>query len=503
MAAPVTSGIGSGLAQVFDTRSTVRYVSQLRMQKQMQDEKYASALMADLAKIDPSKVREADRPEFKEKYDRLKRIYITNKDLYRNPLKNLNAFNEAEKLKSEIDLMIADGKQVNDVLSKFGSGYISNPNKYTQASVELYQKLQSTPTSKIKESFGRNIDVTDFEFKPEPLDVQKLSKEFADMASKMEGGYITSTVTEKGDNSNGIPLGRVKTTTKKLATLDAVELFVSSKWLDDNFRINMQNAFETSNEAEIEAMEQSLKELYPDSDIAITDAETFAKGFWALRYRVIGENERFDPDKEYEQQIYNQRRAQALADRMSIADYNAELRSRAQRGNKSVDDLLMEDAKKMISALNIQDHNEFVKAWLPIYKMGLVIDTPHYLDPNKYNSAKEFYEAYQKLANEDSFKVNPNTLISERDANEIYNKKSKLLFITTTPSSPGDKPLRMFFSSVRPTQNASILWSVLKRGIGTTPKQGVSSGYEGLDFDLDFSITQEYFNNNEVNNNEE
>lgn len=497
MAAPVTSGIGSGLAQVFDTRSTVRYVSQLRMQKQMQDEKYASALMADLAKIDPSKVREADRPEFKEKYDRLKSIYITNKDLYRNPLKNLNAFNEAEKLKSEIDLMIADGKQVNDVLSKFGSGYISNPNKYTQASVELYQKLQSTPTSKIKESFGRNIDVTDFEFKPEPLDVQKLSKEFADMASRMDGGYITSTVTEKGDNSNGIPLGRVKTTTKKLATLDAVELFVSSKWLDDNFRINMQNAFETSNEAEIEAMEQSLKELYPDSDIAITDAETFAKGFWALRYRVIGENERFDPDKEYEQQIYNQRRAQALEDRRSIADYNAELRSRAQRGKKSVDDLLMEDAKKMISALNSKNEDDFTSTWLPIYKMGLSIDVPKYFNPSLYKDADEFYAEYKKYAEDEKFNISPNTMMSEEEVKRAYNNKSRIVMVTTTPSSPADKPLRLFFSSVKPTQNASILWSVLKRGIGTTPKQGVSSGYEELDYDLDFSITDEYFNNSE------
>lgn len=255
MANPTSTGIGQGSAQIFDTTGVTNLYGQILQRRQLQDERDSQVTAELMRQYDPNKqgLRKDDLAEYNDLYTKYKNVYLQNKDLYRNPLKNQKAYNEANELASKMAALKTESVELSKVFGETGGIMAKNSSKFSETTKESFKTMTNLPVSKIKSMYGGRLPTSvDFEeYRPAvPYD-----KVFDGMVKDLDGAsrFEEQGRMERWDSpagkAYGIPEGKeARFATRKYKPEDVSQLslhVVADQQIHDNIQAELKDAYST------------------------------------------------------------------------------------------------------------------------------------------------------------------------------------------------------------------------------------------------------------------
>jgi hypothetical protein len=490
----INYGINREAAQVIDTRFYTQQIlrqQEMNEHRRMRDQQEVASM---LSKLTPDKLRSADIPEFNQKYNQLKDLYIQNNGLYRRPADHPIEFKKAQTLQSELQQLIAESKEVDGTLGKVGQTiFEKGDDEFEDDAIALSKNLTSLPTSKIKEQFGgRLVSFEDFAHKPKPIDYDKIRKEIDGLGMTTEDSIILR------GKENGVPEGKIRVRFDKVTDPAAIDMVTNSKWSSQSgFRKTYGNLFRDIQKIDpgrIEEMQQEIDQRFGEGKFQISDPLSFAKADLLLRYnREPGEskltndeewdrrNKLADDQRNFNQDLYK------IGERDRLARERDLIKADNKKKNtKDSEDELMKEANSMIGGLkeyaSLDEKGKLsAKSKLaPLYKHPKLRDKIGLIEPQKKKDFAEFYKAVQD--NKGPFKI------SEKEARDLYDSGTPLLRVVlpTGKEKDGDGNTIMVdeVNLINPqhVSSAARLYALLKKA-GGTRKYGIEENFSDEDED--------------------
>ena len=169
-----TRGIGQGAAQVFNFQPLVQLYArqqQMKQQRQLQEQ----AAFAEVTKqLESGKkgLRVEDLPDYNQRYNQFKELYLQNPKLYSNPAANIDAYRQAEKLKAEMNDIVVASSQFKDVSKQALSAWSRNPYRLADDAMTRISEMSRKPVMSLVQETGGIPNITDMlKFRPEDVDV--------------------------------------------------------------------------------------------------------------------------------------------------------------------------------------------------------------------------------------------------------------------------------------------------------------------------------------------
>jgi hypothetical protein len=455
-------GIGKGFAQVLPASRSAQVYMQMAERKKEQDRLDQRQVADMLTKLKPNELRPADIPEFNQKYTELQNLYHTNKDLYRNPLKNQEAYNKAQSLIGELRSLASESKEVTDFTGKVGEIFMKDKDQLENNMPEFLGKLKNMPVSQLKAAMGGRLpDYSDVEFKPKPIDYNKIQDTVFDIAKSVANGIQQTPVTIKGDGSK-IPLGKIYYRDDKTVNPIAIASATEFMMHDDNFRKNMVREF---------------NQLPGEEQDAYQNPEEYAKAKLVERFHIIPGKESLVEDEGYNQEVKAKERNNTqnfqkelentrFQHNLELKKYSKEL---ATKTAKIKEDKLLKDATNMIEALNRDVHpREMNKAIAPLLKGSMAFaGAPYYISPRTMTTASR-YKVSVDLANKSA-------KIKAENPEELFKQRATLLVIPLRDSKGETENI-----IIRPKSPGAReqMYGVLQYITGAKPETGVTQSYD-------------------------
>jgi hypothetical protein len=322
MGSPLSAGIGTGSAQVFNTQNIANRYFQLLQFNQLKEQQEQQAIAKMLTQLTPDRLRVTDIPLFNQKYNELKGIYLNNKGLYSTPMKHVEAYKRATEIQNELSQLVAESKMTDEVLTRIGQQRINKPDEFEDDAVDLLKQASQLPVDGIKKlTGGRLLDITDFEFKAKPIDWQKKVDYIDQLARHTPGGATYQTIVDKHDGKNGIPLGKIQVRTDAIYHPAVVGSAVEHWFAEDsNFRKSYSKTFNATPPEVIHDLQNKIKEQF-DGDFVINDAQSLAKADVLLHYSRLNGLPKREDDVEYKENLWSQQQAKRVQDQKKLIDF--------------------------------------------------------------------------------------------------------------------------------------------------------------------------------------
>ena len=177
--ANISRGMGRGAAQVYDTSAPINMYAKLMQQQQLRRAAEQKLLTDELSKVSSDGIREADIPEFTQKYQEVKDFFGL-KEGIKDRREKLNYELEFNKKIQELKQIAGDSKNIAKNEQGF-TNVLLNPSareRYTEDAVTKFQN--SKKLSRKHPNFIR--DYTVFEHQ---VDVSNTMKELADINKRI------------------------------------------------------------------------------------------------------------------------------------------------------------------------------------------------------------------------------------------------------------------------------------------------------------------------------
>ena len=387
---PSSAGQGHGAAQVFDTRGILNAfvrIASMEQQQRQADEQNIARMMA---QFDPSKLRAADQRKFAEMYNQLQEVHIKNKGLYRNPLKNVEAYRQATNLANEMRAFAARSRQMEDGLL-MSAREVNKKNRYTPESVAKLQGYQSMSTDDIfAHNGGRMVSPADFDYIPDEIKESELKT----IVQSMGQAYTEDTfevLTHEQDKS--IPEYLEKRVQRKQIRRDALPGISSVLNSRESFRARLDYEWEHMDMTQRGELRKIASQI---PGIDLRNGPQMLGAVLAMGYSVLDSKETIAPNAIWEQNNKLAAEDRAFQRRVSLqnmSDARADRRSakaNAQYGNPG-----LIQSQYLLDALQSGDQGFAESAAAPLMSAAANMEggRPYVYAAKRYKTADEMWNA--------------------------------------------------------------------------------------------------------------
>ncbi len=491
---PSSAGQGQGAAQVFNTGNALNAfvrVSMMEQQQRQADEQYLAKMMT---QFDPSKLRAKDHAEFNQMYNELQDLHIKNKDLYRNPLRNQEAYRKSQELINSMRTLAANSKAVEGFLSDGSKEMAKNKNIFSPDSVQKFGMWSNMSTSEIMAmNGGRLPSFSDVEYVPDEISRNEQRMFVKDMATSIGAVADTPSYIKRSEDPS-IPefkMREIKSTTVDNRAFPAIaqaylERPKNEQYYDYQWR-NLEQ--QERNAMRLKAQELGLSPNAPGALIAATVDLATNHSVLDRKVDTVDDRESIEAlrDKRRQEdrnwQVASENRREARSDRRTAA---------LIMGNQR--NVGLEQINTLIETMKAGDETQVQKAITPLMALapgtndGKIIQ----VNPKNYKNFDEWWAVVSNLQPsgssrkddkgvETSWNTNPYFNISEQDARDAYNSKSALLFfrMPTTDERTGNITENHYIVNPKKDGIAQALYGVLSRNMpGASFERGVFPGYD-------------------------
>jgi hypothetical protein len=427
-------------------------------------------------------------------YNELQSIYIQNKDLYRNPLKNQTAFNRANALANEMRALAARSKHYEQV---FSDAVKSGREKYTPQSMQKLQMYMGLSSDDIFVANGnRDLSVFDFEFTPDEINPEEFRKRTQAMAVsrgsviKQEGYY------KHTDDPNRIPIGQLKIVEKEVIDDMGVAGIAQDMLGHDKYARRLKYEWD---QLDVETQNNIRVQSSKIPGINLRDGAMMLAANMVKDNAVIKEKENWATDIEWKQQQDDKRKAEDRAfemKKLSIAE--AGKNARAASVKKAIDENnnvkgVMEAQKALRLApsagnrVEYDDHiavAETVAAYIPSEKRRI-------FHPSRYTSVEAFEKDVNDFQSEREIKdgkkvvggAKPHSVdvkVNSANIRKAYKNKTPIVgILSNKDETDPTKPFNQKIFMLDPYGDGAHIkaWENILQVMGSPRKQGPYFGY--------------------------
>ncbi len=179
-------GIGRGAAQVVGNNRTMQAFFNIANRRAMLEQRDQAMLQEMVQGYDPAKMKglqAKDVADYQQMYTKWKGLYLSNKDLMKNPARYPEQYREAEQLKTQMATLVRFSEQDKQFNDDFAQEYIKNKNRYFDGSVQGIYDNRAVPVMQQLATRGRLLDWSDVELNYTPPDAESVSKQVKRMAN--------------------------------------------------------------------------------------------------------------------------------------------------------------------------------------------------------------------------------------------------------------------------------------------------------------------------------
>lgn len=249
--------MGFGEAQVLPTTGATNFFLQ-QIERNRQNELALDKQIADsLSKYDPSKIRDQDMEGYYSRYQKLKDLMVRNRDVFKNPLKNVDKIREIDEARNSLASFINTSKGAKEFQKQVDDFYTKNAGKVQLDDFIAKRNLLASPID--SEGWNkRPLNITDFQFKKEDFNPGA----FYDIAYKANPMKIVSSVSTRPD---GLMLTNRKSVRDAAGLANTIRLQYDSNW--KGAKNYFDEAFAELTPEEKSYYEKTLQPYYPGFEV--------------------------------------------------------------------------------------------------------------------------------------------------------------------------------------------------------------------------------------------
>jgi len=406
---PTSAGMNQGAAQVFDTSGMVNAYIRTSMIERENRALEDQAVAKMLGQFDSSKLRAKDIPKFNETFGKLQNLYISNKGLYRNPMKNPQAYAQASSLVNDLRTLVADSKMYEDFGSKVSQVAIQNRNSLDPNFLGKLQTWNNLGVDEIKAmNGGRMPDYTDVQYVPEEPKPEEMRKFISGTAQSLGAVKTNRTfLTSKQDpNIPEFDEVRIDETVVDVSKMDKIANVVLANPRMEQY---YQYKYDNLEQGEKNAIRMDLVQKYPESTNSMSGAQMLATSEFISQYRVLDRKETVGSNTDalradQERQRKESQQFQARESAKSRA-FTAQMRAQYSGGQsqeEEVQNLNLVQTQEFLSKVNFLGGGTNSKTTNPLIKQaikpfaylsGALEKDVKVIHPGDYRSAQAFADA--------------------------------------------------------------------------------------------------------------
>lgn len=395
----LSTGMGQGVAQVFNTNGPANVLIAAMKQNILNEQKSKETLAKEMTKIDAErgKLRAVDVPEFNKLYDEYYSLHVNNKGLYSNPAKYPDAYKRKLELQGQMDYMVRESSENRDNIKMGMQSYVSNPLNFEEGTDKYLGQINNMTSPQIRNMFGGTFNPSTLEALPKPYNWDAFVKGHQTFQLNSNGATIISDITknEKPGYLNVVTGYKYDPVT---SAMYATEKFNT----DGAFARAMNKEFKTvqSNPDKLNKMQTELNTLMGDKSFEIKDPASYAQAYTALNFR---KNEKVSVTKDSEYFMERNQRHQMQMKRMSLS--GSKIKDPLPLDVAGLVDLLSQDTNG-----DINNYNAKTAKVANILAEGLVategqtrffgrerVDLVKNRDKKNWDPRKKFIEDFKKL----------------------------------------------------------------------------------------------------------
>lgn len=484
--------IGQGFAQVFDTRAYAQDAIRNMQYHQQIEQRNAQKLAELLNSPKADGLRVQDIPVYNDKVKEWRSIYLNNPRLYSNPASNYEAYNRAQQLKNEIDMMPKVSRQYQDSALTLVKHIADNRDKYDDDSVEKADQLMKASTFEGMQMLGGKLpNPLDFQQIPQPPDLKPIFADVDQLASRMPDGKKSVFETMKFDGKNGVPEGRIKQ--REITEYNPVAITTAvANHMDSNMRRYYEGEFKKQDPLAISRLQEQLDNTLGDQSFTIRDAKDYAMADITLKLRQKDLGWKESDDEEYKRKQKDIDRQQRLQDNLMLEGvrnkHNKEnilLRHNLSGKEKEEEDMKIVKHVDLLSKrlTGGAKMDEIVALTSNLQQSILGLDDKIRLiarvnpQTGQEYSLDQFKSMINSQRDGESRKEFGGAALSDKDIEALYNSKTPVLTMKWSDSKTGAKKV-FFFDPRKVSSKGAMIGFIRGAGAGSNKQGFVRSSVE-------------------------
>lgn len=291
-------GAGKGAAQVFNTSGSLRLHGQLMQQRAYIQQRDQAMLQNMVNTYDPNKqdLRTADVQDYQQIYTEWKKLHLDNKELMKNPAKFPDQFRQAEDLKTKMNFIARGSQEIHKFTGEFSKMALTDPDKFTDGSVELTNSWGNKSTMQIYQELGHLPTYGDVELKAKAPKKEEIISLVENVAK--DNNAITYGAVEIGKGRNvGVGDFEILVRPFKKIKPEAVNIaYEMGVGADGNMQKFYNQKFKNSTPEQVAVLQEQVFKNF-GFQMPIENGEDFGKATWMVEAGIIQDKERVEKDE--------------------------------------------------------------------------------------------------------------------------------------------------------------------------------------------------------------